>query len=77
MEIRHLLAKNHSVSISGILVFGSENSWFWKQNATCFMQSYSKYFPCIQGRQTPAVCIGKAQNMVLKFTSIHFEASIN
>lgn len=40
MEIRHWLAKNHSVSISGIFVFGREYAWFWKQNASCFMQSY-------------------------------------
>lgn len=41
MEIRHWLAKNHSVSISRILVFGRENSGFWEQNAACFMQSYN------------------------------------
>lgn len=41
MEIRHWLARNHSVSISGIFVFGREYSGFWKQNATCFMQSYN------------------------------------
>lgn len=50
MEIRHWLAKNHSVSISRILVFGSKNPWFRKQNAACFMQAYNIFLVFKEGK---------------------------
>lgn len=43
----------------------------------CFLFYAVVYFPFIQRRQTPAVCIEGAQITVLKFASTQCEAPIN